>query len=95
MSKKEELLDELFDSLKSTAHYMTGILRDLAAEKYSLDEVGIDIEAIEEKAGAIVSILSEIRDLNFTGDLENDITEELPIMLSQPDAIWDHYAKAK
>lgn len=73
MSKKEELLDELFDSAKSTAHYLTGILKDLAAEKYSLDEVGVDIEAIEEMAGAVVSILSEIRDLHQIGQLEDGV----------------------
>lgn len=93
MSKKDELLDELFDSLKSTTHYVTGILGDLASEKYSVDEVGIDIEAIEEMAGAIVSILSEIRDLNFAGDLEKDITKELPIALTQTDIVWAHYGK--
>ena len=81
MSKKEELLDELFDSLKSATHYMTGMLRDLADEKYSIDEVGIDIEAIEAKAGAIAIILSEIRDLHQLGQLEDGID------------VWAHYGK--
>lgn len=95
MSDKDELLDELFDSLKSTTHYMTGMMRDLASEQFALDEVGADIEAIENMAGAIVIILSEIRDLRFTGDLEDDITEELPITLAKTDVIWDHYSKVK
>ena len=81
MSKKDELLDELFDSLKSTTHYMTGILGDLASEKYSVDEVGIDIEAIEEMAGAVVSVLSEIRDLHQLGQLEDGVD------------VWAHYGK--
>jgi hypothetical protein len=83
MSKKDELLDELFDSAKSAVHYLTGILKDLAEETYSLDTIGVDIEEVGEKAGAVTSILNELMNLHLTGSLEEDVD------------IWAHYGGVK
>jgi len=83
MSKKEELLDELFDSAKSAVHYLTGILKDLAEKTYSLDTIGVDIEGIEEKNGAVISVLNDLKDLHLNGSLEEDVN------------VWTHYRGVK
>lgn len=91
MSNKEELLDELFDSGKSAVHYLTGILKDLAEEKYSLDEVEADIEALEIMVSGLIGTLTDLRDLYQSEDRK---TDKIPVIDMNVD-VWSHYGKDK
>lgn len=88
----EALLDELFDAVSDLHHYMGGMLEDMKNKQYKLEEASADM-AVFDNAG-IGDILNELYELSEESAYEDeDITEELPIALTQTDVIWDYYGR--
>lgn len=94
-TRKEELLDELFDAVSDLHHYMGGMLEDMKRKKYNIEEASGDM-IIFDNSG-ISDILNELHELSESlqeddfeeEDLHEQTTEEIPVTVS----VWDHYAK--
>ena len=89
----EELMDELFDAVSNLHHYTGGMLDDMKAKKYKIEEASADL-AVFDNLG-IGDILDELYELSKSSD--NDITEELPITPALAGAVdvWTHYGERK
>lgn len=90
----EELLDELFDAVSDLHHYMGGMLEDMKNKQYKLEEASADMVVFDNSG--IGDILNELHELSEASAYEDeDITEQLPIALTQTDVIWDYYGGKK
>lgn len=93
--RKEELLNDLFDSVTHLVHYMNGMLDDMKNGSYNLEEASADM-AVFDNAG-IGDILNELYELSEASAYEDDedddeddeITTEIPVTVD----VWSHFGK--
>lgn len=68
----EELIESLKDSLKSTVHYMNGILQDIERGDYTPEQALADVDYFDGNGG--VDFFSTIREISEYTDIPDNIT---------------------
>lgn len=86
IGRKDELLNDLFDSVTHLVHYMNGMLEDMKNNTYDISQADADMEVFETTG--IHGVLMELSEI---ADAQEAITQEIPAVVD----VWTHYGKTE